>query len=143
MTCIGRKQQGLSLILAIFVLVVLSMLGAAMMNILASGSDSVAREVLATRALLAAESGAQQMLNTIFPPGGTIDPNDCDSIPGDGSPEVHPFPLAGLFGCSGAEVTCAYTTIGAAHYYTIISTGSCGPANDLAVRVIEVQAKDI
>ena len=65
------KQQGFSIVFAIFVLVVLSLLATAMFNIMAAGSDTVARQVLSARALFAAESGAQRQLNAIFPPGAS------------------------------------------------------------------------
>lgn len=137
----SRKQQGLSVVLAIFVLVVLSLLAAAMFNIMASGSDSVAREVVSARALFAAESGAQRQLNGIFPPGGVVETGSCSSAVE--TPRANTFVMGGLIGCNDVVVVCEYVSIDAVNYFSLTSTGRCGPAGDGAVRVIEVQAKDI
>ncbi len=137
----SRKQQGLSLVLAIFVLVILSMLSAAMFNIMASGSDSVAREVVSARALFAAESGAQRQLNAILPPGGAVVTGSCSGAVG--TPRTNTFTMGGLIGCNDVVVVCEYVSIEAVNYFSITSTGRCGPAGDGAVRIIEVQARDI
>ncbi len=134
------KQHGLSLVLAIFVLVVLSLLAAAMFNLMASGADSVAREVLSARALFAADSGAQRQLNEIFPPAGAAVPANCASAAQ--TPRTNTFTMGGLTGCNNVVVVCDYVLIDTVNYFSITSTGSCGPAGDDAVRVIEVQAKD-
>ncbi len=128
-----KKQRGLSLVLVIFMLVVLGMLGAAMLRMMSVSSDSVAREVLSIRALHTAESGAQRKLSEIFTTGSAA----ANCIP-SGS---YSFPA--LAGCSATEVSCRYKTIGPVNYYTIESTGKCGPTGDWAVRKVKVQAKDI
>lgn len=128
-----RKQQsGMSLVLAIFVLVVMSLLGAAMVNILRSGSDSVAREVISSRALMAAESGAQRLLNEIFPPGGAVLTANCRD---------KTYVMNGLFACNTVDVSCQVLTIDSVNYFTLSSTGRCGPLGDESIRVIQVQAK--
>ncbi len=155
MTVNGRQQQqGLSLVMAVFILVVLALLGAAMVNILTAGSESVAREVISTRALFAAESGAQRKLNEIFVAGSAIDPGQCASNAGEvrttnynggtvnTATYVERSVLAGLFACDNVSVDCSYVTINTTNYFTISSTGRCGPSNEPAVRVVEVQAKD-
>ena len=142
MIALPKKQQGLSLVLAIFILVVLALLGAAMINILTAGTESVAREVVSTRALFAAESGAQWKLNDIFVANGTVDATQCADT-NDGDPDTENFPdMTGLFGCNSVSVDCSYVTVNSVNYFSITSTGTCGPANEPAVRVVEVQAKD-
>jgi MSHA biogenesis protein MshP len=144
-----KKQCGASLMMAIFILVVLSLLGVAMIRILAVGTDVVAREVVSARALLAAESGAQKKLSEIFPPGA-VGSNTalCASAPGVVG--LHTYTgavgeLAGISGCSSlrVEVSCSYVLVGVVNYFTIKSRGRCGPTSDPAVRIIEVQAKGI
>lgn len=133
-----HKQQGLSLVLAIFIVVVLSLLGAAMINILSGGSESVAREVISTRALFLAESGAQRKLVEIFPPGGGVQLAECAADNYDSTE------LAGIQGCStqGVEISCSVINVPPVNYFTITSTATCGPADSPAVRVIEIQARD-
>ena len=133
----SKSQQGLSLVIAVFILVALALLGAAMINILAGGTASVAREVISTRALFAAESGAQRKLNEIFYASGSVTPGQCTPTTYTG---VSAF--GGLFGCGDVSVDCSYVTIDITNYYTITSTGSCGPADAPAVRAVLVQAKD-
>ncbi len=123
-----KNQQGVSLILVIFIIVVLSMLGAAMLKVMSVGSDAVAREVLSTRALHAAESGAQAQLSEIFVVGGTC-------------PMTVP-PFTALKGCTVA-IECSSLPVGGTNYYSIVSKGRCGPVGDQAVRRVEVQAKDV
>ena len=121
--------------LALFILVVLSMLGAAMMNLLSASSDSVAREVASTRALMAANSGAERNLSAILPPGGSTDTSQCVS-------STTSYGAMGLTGCSDVSVRCELTAEAGVNYFMITSTGSCGPSGDEAVRVVRVQAKD-
>jgi len=130
----GYYQHGVSLVLAIFVLVVMSVLAAALMNILAVGSDTVAREVVSSRALMAAHSGAQRKLSEIFPAGGAINMAAC---------QAEDYNFASLLGCSNAIISCSSVTVESVSYFTVRSTGRCGPAAAPAVRVIEVQAKGV
>lgn len=126
------KQKGVSLVIVIFILVMLSMLGAAMLRIMAVSSDSIAREILSTRALFAAESGVQIKLNQIFVGG-----NACSS---------GVLVLSALQGCSVNIEQCRTIEVplgSGRNYYSIVSVGRCGPANDQAVRRVEVQAKDV
>lgn len=132
----ASKQRGLSLLVAIFILVVLSLLGAAMINILSVGTESVAREVLSARAFFAAESGAQRKLNEIFNPGGAVQPGQCS--------DVTYSDLNGIQGCSTltVDISCVAVTVDGVSYFTITSEASCGPAVSPAVRRIQVQASD-
>lgn len=132
-----RNSRGFSIIMALFILVVLSMLAAAMISIMAAGADSVAREVLSARALMAAESGAQRNLNEIFTPGAAVNVAACQPTRVYGG-------FAGLTGCSNVAVVvnCSSVTVDSIDYFTLISEGRCGPLSDQAVRIIEVQAKD-
>lgn len=138
--CQRSRQRGVSLVIALFILVVLALLGAAMINMLAGGADSAAREVISARALFVAESGAQRKLSEIFPPGTT------SSVPGACTAENwSSADLGGIAGCGNLQVTIACSLAapaGADRYYTITSSGRCGPSGDAAVRVVEVQARD-
>ena len=126
-------QRGFSLPVAIFILVVMALLGAAIINIMLSGQQGVSSEVLSTRAFFSAESGAQYALGQVFPLDGS--PGSCQA----------PYPTlnltsSGLAGCR-AEVSCSSTTIGSDLYYTITSTGSCDFTSSSAVRQIELMAR--
>ena len=129
-----KHQAGFSIVIAIFILVVLSLLGAAMINLTSTGADSVAREVISTRALMAANSGAERMLSSIFNPGGVVLPGNCTV--------GNNYGAMGLLGCSNVVVDCNSVNVNGIDYFTITSTGICGPNGDEAHRVVEVQAKD-
>lgn len=132
-----RSQRGVSLIIAVFILVVLSLLGAALINILSAGGESVAREVLSTRALFVAESGAQRKLGEVFPPGAATNAAAC---------AASNYNWPGIEGCSSvsASVSCTPLPVpgSSTSYFRIVSTGRCGPSGSEAVRVIEIQARD-
>ncbi|WP_101758886.1 hypothetical protein [Oceanicoccus sp. KOV_DT_Chl] len=147
MVAITRKQQGFSVIMAVFIIVVLSMLAAVMLNILSVGTESVAREIISSRALMAAESGTQRKLNEIFPPPSTVAntascANSANTVQNWLYNAAQGNAFNGLTGCFEVSVDCSYVLVNGTHYFTIISTGSCGPVGDPAVRVVEVQAKD-
>ena len=124
-----RKQRGLSLITAVFILLVFGLLAAALVRLLQLSDTSVAREVLATRALHAAESGTQRQLGEIFLGGGA-----CPLA----SPFNAPMDCTVNLSCSAVEVPAGSGDF----YYDIVSTGRCGPAGEQAVRVLEVRAQN-
>lgn len=138
-----RRQRGVSLIIGIFIVVVISLLGASMVAILQQGSEAVAREVVATRALMAAESGAERVLNHLLVGGSSAGCStnvDTPTAPTGLLPE--PLVLAGP-GLANCEATqrCAVITVNTIEYYHIRSQGTCGVGVEAAVRVVEVQAR--
>ena len=132
MSC-RHTQCGFSLPVAIFILVVLALLGAAMVGIMLNSSRALGSAVLSTRAFFAAQSGAQYALAQLFPLTGA--PASCAAA----YPTLT-FTASGLAGCN-AVVSCSSQTIGSQIYYTLNSTGSCSAGGDSAVRQIQVQAK--
>jgi MSHA biogenesis protein MshP len=139
-----KLQRGLSLIIVVFILVALSILASSMVQVLAVNSESVAREVLSARAFMAAESGAQRLLNEIS--NGTE--ADCATTANtEEAPPVSPASFPALEGCGDVTLTCKYVEnvpVGSADiYYSISSLGVCGPLGDRASRRVEVQAKNI
>lgn len=132
-----NHQRGVSMVMAIFVIVVLSLLAAAMLRTMSAGSDIVARDILSARAFLTAESGAQLRLSDLFE-GGAACTSDC--------PVMAVQTYGGMANSSWlnceATVQCCRIQPGTGEdHYRLISTGRCGPAADQAVRVVEVQAK--
>jgi len=130
--------------MAIFIMVVLMLLGTALMKMLSSSSEAVAQEVIGTRALAAANSGMQGQLQKLFPLDGvgavcpaSTDYNNLANI-------------TGLYHCS-ATVTCSnYVNHDGVNYYRLESTGKCGSgdisANNRAVlssRTVQVEARSL
>ena len=148
---LGLRQSRLSIPAALFVLVVVAMLGAAMHKILSQGQLSIAREVVAMRALMAAESGIERGLNQVL----EVNPASCtgnlSAPPASLNPLISAWSLsvAGMTQCS-VNVSCGVTQHDSdsdgivENYYTLRSSGRCGPLADpvsRAFRVIEVQAR--
>lgn len=145
---LGSRQQGLSIPAALFVLVVVAMLATAMHKILGQGEQSIAREILAMRALMAAESGIERGLNQVLESNPASCSGDLSAPPSSLNPLITAWSLSAN-GMNSCEVT---VSCGAAqldsdsdgvleNYYTLRSSGQCGPPGDRAFRVVEVQAR--
>lgn len=67
-----EKQHGGALAIAVFVIIVMALLAAALSRTISSSTDQSSYEVLGTRAKFAAETGLEIMLGRVFP----IDPDD-------------------------------------------------------------------
>lgn len=125
-----RKQSGLGLISAIFVIVVLAMLVVGMSSIMTASQTYRAQEILAVRALSAAQTGSELHLSELLHPENT---QVCTS-------DALPVALltAGLLDCS-YQASCASVTVGTDTYYTIKSVGRCGSGVDSATREVKVR----
>jgi MSHA biogenesis protein MshP len=139
----GSGQKGFALVTAIFILVVLAGLGAAMVTISTSQHTTVAMDIQSARAYQAAragiEWGAYQALQTPLPAGFT-----CPMLPAAAASYVMAFtgtPLAGF----SDTVTCNSTvhTVGAntVTVYMITSTATYGVANTPDYVAREVSAR--
>jgi MSHA biogenesis protein MshP len=135
---LDNKQHGAALIMAVIVIVVTGMIGAAMTALLQVSDEMSAREVISARALMAAGSGVNRTLECLqtTPVGGR-----CAACAGT---YTWPVTLEGLNGCSTA-VTCnrdmqLSNTAGAVveSYYTLEASGTCGEAPP-AMRQIQVR----
>jgi MSHA biogenesis protein MshP len=68
-----NRQRGNTLVIAVFVIVVLGGLVAAMASLLRTSSESVVIEVLGARSYLAAQSGLEQAMMTVYPLNNSVD----------------------------------------------------------------------
>jgi hypothetical protein len=101
-----NRQAGFSLPVAIFILVIMALIGTALANLIQSSHTALGQEVLSTRAFYAAESGAQYALGQLFPLNGGA--ANCAS----------PYPVinynaADLSGCSASTGSCLFGTTSA------------------------------
>jgi len=131
----ARRQRGAAMLFAIAIIVVASLLGAAMVRMLRVEQVGVARDVLSTRALLAADSAAQKAMYDLFQSGSTcVSPGPSISFTG----------ISGLNNCSATSACTSFTATGSSKkYYSVRTTGTCGSNTDPATRQIEVLARDI
>lgn len=133
-------QRGSSLVIAIFIIVVLSALGAALVNMLDSSQESVAYEVLGTRAYTAAQSGLQWQLAEIFP----LSSNgmSCKSQADINSTAPTFLNVKGLAQCN-VSVTCTDFERESIRYYSITSTGECTIDGEVTSRTVAVEARSL
>lgn len=136
-----RREQGFSLIVAIFVLLVVAILAATMARLTGGGAHSIAFEVQSLRAHHAARSALEWAGATIHQ---TLDVNKataCSSASIQG--KSLSFTDAGLNGCT-ASLSCALVSPGDLMYgdatvylYHIASQGRCGLGTSAAERELE------
>ena len=147
-----RRQRGSMLVIAIFIMVVMLLVGSAMVNIVATSGQSVAYEVVGTRAYAAANSGIQQKLTAIFPLDNGV--NNGQALQCDGTQALTPDEettstdnynygnTAGLRQCQ-ASVTCRDFQHDDVTYYQLTSTATCDIGDDIASRTVVVEARSL
>ncbi len=124
------KQQGLGLVSAIFVIVILAIVTIGMNTILTNSQTFRAQETLATRALMAAHTRVELHLSEIMHPenGGSC-VSDASQVS---------ITTSGLNDCT-YQAICSSVTISSQIYYTVESTGRCGAGADSASRIVKVR----
>lgn len=132
-----KAQQGASLILAVFMIVVFSMMAAVMAKILMSSSENISYEVLGTRAYTAASIGNQWALQRLFPLNST---GSCSNVNGQTPPTI--ANTTGLETCTTA-VSCTSVVVDTVSYFTVTSTGTCGSGEMSTSRTLKVDARSL
>jgi MSHA biogenesis protein MshP len=143
------KQQGSALILALFIIIVLTLLGGTLVKILSTSSETIAQEVIGTRALMAANSAMQAELAVLFPLNAI---STCPDEPASRQTSPNFANIDGLYNCE-AKTSCSLYHMDANNikYYRLTSTGECGSsvigADSKAVvrssRTIQVEARSL
>jgi len=128
-----QKQSGISLALLLFIIVILALLSATLININSQSVSSNAHHVIATRAFLTAESGANFQALKIFPLSGVSVCND----------QNFSLSTAGLNGCI-AQTQCNLFNVNGRDFYQVISQGQCNIGQVFqATRTIEVRLQTV
>jgi MSHA biogenesis protein MshP len=131
------KQKGSMLVIAVFVIIVFSLLGLTLTRMLASSSDAIIHEVYGLRALNAARAGVEQTISAAFPLSGSPSCNAASTqVDFNGNIEglANCSYLAGCLPITVTDGATSYT------YYRFESTGSCQAGNILVSRRINVDA---
>ncbi|RTR40473.1 MSHA biogenesis protein MshP [Shewanella canadensis] len=140
------KQQGSALVIGIFVITVMFLMSAALINVLEDADEQVSLEVWGTRALFAANSGADRALAQLFPLTAT----DSSAASCTNVKEWKNLPsVPGFHGCS-VVLACVTNTVSSVKSYRITSTATCKTGNcsgndSSCLRVnrqVEVEARD-
>lgn len=150
------NQNGSALMMALFIILILTLLGGALVKVLMSSSEATAQEVIGTRAYMAANSAMQAELQKLFPlKVGTppvLPPVQCnENILGVFN---HDFSaVAGLYHCKAKTSCKQYATHPQTNerFYRLTSIGKCASSaltSDsksivVSSRKIQVEARDL
>ncbi|MBK82079.1 MAG: hypothetical protein CMQ43_14310 [Gammaproteobacteria bacterium] len=126
---LGRRQRGIGLVAAIFLIVVVAALVTAIARTVRTSADAFSLDVVSHRAFLAAESGAQLGLNRVFAPSGA-------PVCGNWSWDLG---AVGLASCE-AVVVCRSELVAGTPHYTLESDGRCDVGGVTAERRVLVRA---
>ncbi len=133
-----KKQSGSAIMIAIFVILVISLLGASLVSLQRDSAEGASYEVYAARAYLSAYSASEIALVKLFPLGATnVSAANCTGV------TVTPtLPSSvGFHNCS-ANYSCNIKTAsaGIATRYHIVSTAICENSQIVTRRQITVEA---
>ncbi len=137
-----KHQQGISLLMMIFFIVLIAVVSVALVKITATATVSIGNEIISSRSFFAAESGAQNAMALLFPLNGTV-VTTCSTVTNAlNSPSIS-LTATGLGSCSVSVVCNGPAVINGRYYYEIESTGQCGSGESVAVRTIRVAARTL
>jgi MSHA biogenesis protein MshP len=107
----GRRQRGLSIVTAIFLLVVLALLGAFMLSVTGLQQSSLQLDVQGVRAYQAARAGIEWGAFQVLDPNHTLNPATCSPVvlPGCPAASTNLSGLAGSLSPFTVTVTCSAT----------------------------------
>lgn len=131
-----HKQSGSMLVLALFIIIVMTMLGLSMTTLMSSSADAVIYEVYGLRARNAARIGLEQSLQAVFS-------TTPASVAGCTAASRSFDGVAGLKNCK-FESSCTTKNYnfedGSATTFYFSSTGSCDGGQITVSRTLEVDA---
>ncbi|MGN5139067.1 pilus assembly PilX family protein [Aeromonas sp. 164P] len=123
-----NAQRGSALMIALFVIVIMSLLAATLGRLLVDSGDKHTLDVRGTRAFLAAQSGLEVALSRLFPlsPASNsafcleVDKVDRLELNDAADPQI-------MTGCR-ASVSCklVHETVSNTRSYRLVSEGACG-----------------
>lgn len=132
---IPKRQQGSALVVAIFVITSLAVLVGFLSQFLRTSSDSVVVEVFGSRAFMAAQTGLQQAMVEIFPPGGEM--QTCAEV----TETTVSYNIAGLQQCT-SEVTCSdYEYSPDDMHYRLQALGQCNAGDITTSRRLVIETR--
>jgi MSHA biogenesis protein MshP len=139
-----KNQSGSALVIAVFVLVIMTLIGSALIRMQSSTAETVVYEVMGTRAYAAAQIGIQWQLTEIFPlntTGTTLCRRNSAGNIEINEPDISE--VEGVQGCK-FKITCDDSIEhDDVQYYTIRSKGSCEVADIKTSRIVEIEARSI
>ncbi|MCE0555800.1 MULTISPECIES: PilX N-terminal domain-containing pilus assembly protein [unclassified Motilimonas] len=138
----ASRQQGSAIVIAVFIIVVMSLLAAALTRMLQDSQQGIGYEVYGTRAYLAANAGIEQAFIRLFPLGGGVGSFCADP---DDPPVITSLDLSSQTAFHGCVVTyeCQTLADSSRKLYQIDSVAECDAGEFVTRRKIQAQAKEI
>jgi MSHA biogenesis protein MshP len=128
------RQQGFLIPLALFILVGMAALAAAVARISSQSNTQSYQELISTQAFFAADSGAQLAMNRVMFPSASRSAGDaaCNAMLAASST---------IFSCE-VNLSCSIAADSASSIsvYTVSSTATCGSGDLAAVRTVQGSA---
>ncbi len=141
-TC-PKKQQGSAIVLAIFVIVIVSLIGAALVSLQRDSAKGTSYEVYAARAYLSAYSASEIALVSLFPLNtSAANITNCSEPPLTNIP-VNLGGDTGFHGCTAnykCEILSPVNSASLPTSYKVVSTAVCENAQTVTRRQISVEA---
>lgn len=141
------KQNGNMLIIVVFIIVVMSIIGVALVRVLSHSATATVTEVYGASAHHAAQSGIEVFLTELFPLDQPVAADICpvrDSTPIKAVPiyRNYTFNSAGLSHCS-ATIQCdsLELTPYTGRHFRILSVGACQVGKQYFSRQLLVEAQ--
>ncbi len=129
--------MGSAIILAIFIVIIISLLGASLVSLQRDNAKGTSYEIYATRAYMAAYSASELALLELFPLGMSDSVATCNNV---SEKPVLPSGNVGFHGCS-VDIACTLPiSAGVATRYQIVSTAVCQTNEINTRRQITVEA---
>lgn len=129
-----NKQAGIGLPATVFLIVIVALIVLALGDLNTKSNIGFGQDFYSVKAFYAAESGAQIALNQVFMGNQACTASmtviDFDSVADN----------TGLEACQ-VSVSCRQATVELIHYYTFMSSATCGGGYEQAQRSIEVRAR--
>ncbi|CCN83274.1 putative MSHA biogenesis protein MshP [Vibrio nigripulchritudo SFn27] len=140
-------QSGSVLIIAIFVIVVMGMLGLTLIRLEWSNQDTLTREVLGTQAWFLAHSGNEWGLTYMYPLNESAAVSNldtrCTSLDTDAVAAASAIRQNADAPCSSLIIECEGSGSGDLRFYRISSVAVCGSTTFEVSREQEVWAKSM
>ncbi len=133
-----RQQQGSMLVIAVFIIVVISLLAASLSRILSSTADSVANEVYSAKAYFSADSGMEYGIYQVLSNPSFA----CSTFPDPALESLFVINNeVGLENCS-VSIECQIIELpDTSKQYYLISTGTCDGGKIIAEHKVEAEVK--
>lgn len=132
------KQNGASLLLALFIIIVISLLSTIIAKVVSTTSETVSFEVYGARAYATAVTGNEWALQQLYPIQGA---GSCAAITTANAPNLNRPEIN--VNCFIQDIFCLEFEHDDVDYYTIKTTGMCQVGDVTTSRTLQIQSRSL